>query len=136
MPHRNSQSLKLRVFNNTGGAITLHVTVLSGIATRWKAIAVGSGGLSAQFDYYHHNRRPFRISAAGCEITYSFPLNLTGYPLGYTYGVPVQAQLEPDLTIYLVPFDAKTVSDVRLLGSLQVQGFPLQPTSRTCSGSP
>ncbi len=132
-----SQSPKLRVFNNTGGAIALHVTVLSGIATRWKAIEVGSGGLSAQFDYYHHNRRPFRISAAGCEITYSFPLNLTGFPLGsYTYGVPVQAQLEPDLTIFLVPFDAKTVSDVRLSGSLQVEGFPLRPTSRTCSDGP
>jgi hypothetical protein len=126
-----SRPLQVRVFNNTGGSIAIHVTAGSGFATTQKDIVVASGGLSPQFDYYYRYRGPFRISAAGCEIAYSLPLHLQGYALPNTYDVPVQVQIEPDLTIYLVRFDAKTVSDVRL--SAQVQGFPLRPTSRTCS---
>lgn len=129
-----SRPLQLRVFNNTGGSILLHVTVGSGFATTSKDILVGSGGLSAQFDYYYRYRGPFRISVAGCEVTYSLPLHLLGYPLPYRYDATVQVQLEPDLAMYLVPFDSKTVSDVRL--AAQVQGFPLRPISRDCSDGP
>jgi hypothetical protein len=59
-------------------------------------------------------------------------LCLVGYPLN-TQGIAVQAQLEPDLTMYWVPPDAKVVSDVKLSRSLQAEGFPLRPTSLTCS---
>jgi hypothetical protein len=129
-----SQALQVRLFNNTRDPITLHVTTLHGFLEREKDIVVGSG-LSAQFDYPGGT---LRMMASGCEFTYSLPNTFQGYPIPRktSYGVAVQAQLEPDLVLYLVPYDAKTVSDVKLSDSLQVQGFPLRPSSRTCPHGP
>ena len=129
-----SQALQVRLFNNTTDPITLHVTTLHGFLSREEDIVVGSG-LAAQFDY---PGRILRMSAAGCELRYSFPSTFQGYPIlrQTSYSVAVQAQLEPNLLMYLVSPDAKTVSDVRLSESIQVQGFPLQPSSRICSDGP
>jgi hypothetical protein len=125
-----SKALQLRLFNNTKDPITIHLTTLHGFRKEEKNIVIGSH-LSAQFDYQSGT---LRVSAAGCEITYLLPQDLRGYPFPRaSHNIPaVEAQLESDMAIYLVPPDTRTVSNVGLLASLQVQGFPMRPSSRSC----
>jgi hypothetical protein len=126
-----SQALQLTLFNNTRDSITIHLIPRHGFRKE-RNIAIGSH-LSARFDY---PGRSLHMSAAGCELTYIVPQTLQGYPFPrQSYNVPVQAQVEPDLAIYLVPFDTKSISDVRRFEALQIRGFPLRPSLRSCSRS-
>jgi hypothetical protein len=73
-----------------------------------------------------------RLSAAGCDVTY-LPPHYPKYPVRpHSYNDPVKARIEPDLAIYLVPPETKVVSNVNFSASLQTEGFPLRPSSRTC----
>jgi hypothetical protein len=123
-----SQALQLMLFNNTSSAIEVHLL--------GKNVAIGPGS-SARFKYPATNEEwTLRLSASGCELTY-LPPHYPKYPFGpHPYNVPLKAQVEPDLAIFLVPPDTKAVSDVSLSASLQVQGFPLRPSSRTCPHGP
>jgi hypothetical protein len=123
-----SQPLELLLFNNTPNPIDVHLLR--------KNIAIGPGA-SARFKYPATNEEwTLRLSAAGCEVTY-LPPHYPKYPFGpHPYNVPLKAQVEPDLVIYLVPPDTKAVSEVSLSASLQAEGFPLRPSSRACSHGP
>jgi|SRR5580658_1452112 hypothetical protein len=117
--------MQLVTFNNTHGLIEVH------FARKDIAIATGS---SARFRYPQSNEKwTVRIFASGCELTYLLPHYLLGYkaPIQW-FSAPVNVQIEPDLSIYLVPSDRGSVSNVSILASLQSDGFPLQPSSRTC----
>lgn len=117
--------MQLVTFNNTPGLLEVH------FARKDIAIATGS---SARFRYPQSNEKwTVRISASGCEVTYILPHYLLGYtaPIRW-FSAPVNVQIEPDLSIYLVPSDTESVSNVSLLASLQSDGFPLRPSSRTC----
>jgi hypothetical protein len=129
-----SQALQVRLFNNTGYSIVLHVTAGNGFLRTEKDIVVANG-LSDRFDYPGAVTMTLSISVPSCEqVTYSFPKTLQGYPWPRTSSsdTTLPVQLEPDLAIYLAPPNAMTVTDVKLSESLQVQGFPLRPSSRTC----
>ncbi len=125
-----SQALQVTLFNDTSDPITLHVTMGYGLVQKHRNIVIGSQ-LPARFDY---RNRLLHMSAAGCELTYMLPHTLQGYPFPRyaSDNFSVKAQIEPDLAIYLVPPDTKAVANVGLYASLQVQGFPLRPSSRTC----
>lgn len=91
-----------------------------------------AAGQSAQFDYPGPNERwTLHISIGRCEIEYVVPSSLEHVPTR-PYDVPLKAQLERDLSIFLLPAEAKTITDVGSLRSLQVEGFPLEAKSRTC----
>jgi hypothetical protein len=124
-----SRPLQLRLFNNTMDTVIIHLTTLHGFRKKELNIVVGSH-LSAQFDY---QSRTLSVSTGGCELIYPLPQNLHDYPFPRkSYNIPVQAQLNPDLAIYLLPPDVKSISDVGLFASLQLEGFPLRPNMRTC----
>jgi len=132
-----SKPAQLMLFNNTGAPIKVYLAPR--YAWSRKDITIGSG-MSARFDYPVTNQGwRLRLSASGCEATYSVPhyLNIPHYlsedPLPRdSYDIPVHVQIEPDLAIYLVPPLTKAVVDVGRSASLQVQGLPLRPSSRSC----
>jgi hypothetical protein len=123
-----SQPLELLLFNNTSGPIEIHLL--------GKNIAIGPNS-SARFKYPATGEEwTLRLSASGCNLTY-LPPHYPKYPFGpHPYNVPLKAQVEPDLMIYLVPPDTKAVSDVSLFASLQTQGFPLPANARACFHGP
>jgi len=94
-----SQPLEVTLFNSTNGPITVHATTGHGFLTRKKDILIGSFML-ARFDYPN---AVLRMSAAGCELTYTTAQTLQGYPFSHdAYNAP-RAHLEPDLAIDLLP---------------------------------
>ena len=119
-----SQSLELMLFNNTAGPIVVHL---------WnKNLTIGAGS-AVRFKYPATNEQwTLRLSAAGCEVTFLSPHD-PKYPVRPGYNYPVKAQVEPDLLVYLVPPETKVVADVSLSKSLQTEGFPLRPSTRTCT---
>jgi hypothetical protein len=117
--------MQLVPFNNTSGLIEVHFAR--------KDIVIDAGS-SARLIYPQSNEKwTLRISASGCEVTYLVPHYLAEYPFQiHWFSAPVNVQVEPDLAIYLVPPDTQAASNVGLFASLQTEGFPLRPTSRTC----
>jgi len=123
-----SKGLEITLFNNTSDPITVH-SFTQHFVRRERKIRIGSQ-MSARFNY---PSRELFISVGGCEVRYALPLTLHGYPFPRdTYNILLQAQLQPDLAIYLLPPRATAVvSDVGA-ASLHVDGFPLRPGSPAC----
>ena len=129
-----SKGLEINLFNNTSGPITVH-SFTQHFVQRERQLLIGSQ-MSARFNY---PSRELLISVGGCEVRYALPLTLHGYPFPRdTYNVPVQAQLQPDLAIYLLPPGIGTTAAVSDIGaaSLHVDGFPLRPSSSGCPDRP
>lgn len=119
-------SVKLRVdlFNNTGALVTL--------LTDDKNIVVGSG-LFKEFNYPGEAQKwMLKLSTAGCEYTYQVPRALDHYPWTPGSNGPLKAQVERDLSIYLLPPSATEAAPVAGFDSLQQDGFPLHPVSKSC----
>jgi len=122
-----SLKLKILLFNNTRDPVAVHL---------WKRVVVIAPGKSARFNYPEPNEwtlRTLRISTAGCDVSYVVPSDLQHIPWPPPgHYSPLKAQLEPDLTIFLLPWQTESITSVASLGSAQFDGFPLQPKSRSC----
>jgi len=129
-----SKPTQLMLFNNTDAPIKVYLAPR--YAWSKKDITIASG-MSARFDYPATSEGwALRLSASGCEATYSVPHYLKAYPFPpQSYeGSPdksVKVQIEPDLAVHLIPPSATAIVNVGS-ASLQVQGFPLRPSSRSC----
>jgi len=114
--------LKMLLFNNTSNPVTVHL---------WKRTVVIAPGKSARFNY--PEPKTLRISTAGCNVSYAVPSTLQHPPWPPPgHRSPLKVQLEPDLAIFLLPWQTKSIENVTSFGSMQLDGFPLQPTSRSC----
>ncbi|MBN9557193.1 MAG: hypothetical protein J0I26_06635 [Alphaproteobacteria bacterium] len=119
-------SLKLQValFNDAGEAVTVKM--------EGKSVAI-EPGQSGQFDYPGDEQNwMLRLSTATCDYVYQAPKTLEHYPLPSGSDAPLKAQVEGDFSIYLLPPSATAVAAVAGVRSLQQDGFPLHPMSKSC----
>jgi hypothetical protein len=88
---------------------------------------------SREFDYPRSTQNfTVRLRTGSCEALYVLPAGLPSYPHFPDYYGPIRVQIESDLSIYLLPPDAKVITATSSLASLQRDGFPLRPVAKTC----
>jgi hypothetical protein len=119
-----SLKLQLALFNDTGEIVTVKM--------EGKSIAIGPGR-SGEFDYPGDEQNwTLRLSTAACDYAYQVPRTLEHYPSSLGSDRPLKAEVERDFSIHLLPPSATAVGSVAELGSLQQDGFPLHPVSKSC----
>jgi hypothetical protein len=121
-----SPVLHITLFNNTGAALELHA------ADENTVIAPNQ---FSEFRYPWDSNRVFRLASGGCEYLYDVPLELPDYAAGPNdpkFGRGVQAQVEKDFSINILP--SFYAADAPASGEtvLHRDGFPLRPVSRVC----
>ena len=122
----SSCSLKLKVtlFNDSGRRLVVH--------SESGEIPLNESA-SATFFYPGTSQRwMLRLSTPQCEYAYQVPSSLEHYPVSSGTREPLKAQVEPDLSIYLLPPAASGVGVITEYGALQNDGFPLRPVSSSC----
>jgi hypothetical protein len=119
-------SLKLRVevFNDTGEAVTV------GLDRVRLSIAPGA---SARLDYPGAQQRwMLFLTTATCKYAYAVPRTLEHVERSARGDAPLEVQIEKDFSIHLLPRTARAIAPVEGFASLQQDGFPLRPASRSC----
>ena len=119
-----SLKLQIALFNDAGEAVTAKMESTN--------IAIGSGR-SGEFDYPGDEQNwMLHLSTVTCDYIYQVPRTLDHFPSSPGSNGSLKAQVEKDFSIYLLPPSANTVASVAGLGSLQQNGFPLHPVSKSC----
>lgn len=113
------------VFNNSGVVLTVFKPNEHG---RHQAVVPPGGrtlGHYIHFDTF--------LEARGCTYTYSRTDIQAGQGWMQDYGRrPIKVQVEPDMTIHLLPSATRSVATARPLPSLHRNGFPLRVIAKVC----
>lgn len=119
---------EVQVFNHSGQTVVLELTQGRRLARDYPI----TDGESRRVHLFQE-RGGYRMAAGGCDYTYRFARMEMNHPFGeYDYAYPVNVQIEPDFTLWLLPDKTKTVVSTALLGAVSKPGFPLKPVSKTC----
>jgi hypothetical protein len=119
-------SLKLQValYNNTGETVKIRAMD--------ESVSIETMQ-SRQVDYPGEKQGwTLQISTDHCDYTYAVPRTLEHYPWPGDSKNIVKVQIERDLTLYLLPPSSTNPVPIVGLASLQQDGFPLQPASKSC----
>lgn len=119
-------SLKLDVtlFNNTSKELL--------VRPEDSEIALKTGGAATFYYPGEAQRWTFNLVTSQCEYVYQVPKTLEHYPWPAGSRTALKAQVEPDLSIHLLPPEANGVGVVGGYAALQQDGFPLHPISSSC----
>lgn len=118
-----SHPTKLRIYNETGAPIVLHVSqrIRAGVE-RPERIAVAAGDRGEVFALEFQS-----LSAGGCVYNYSASLPVE------TNSMHVVVQVEPDFTVHLLSLQAG-LDQVGAFRDGDAPGFPARPSKR-CDGA-
>jgi len=126
-----SESPKIAVFNNSGTKILLHVDTQSLFGRRAYELKQGE-----HVEVHFGDMLPpgLLLSTLHCDAGYDLPrVGDEYFSPAHGYNPPMQVQVEADLTVTLLPSDAKTVVDSSQLASLERKfGFPVKPLFKQC----
>lgn len=118
-----STKLQIELFNNTGEIVT--------VSEDDKKLTVYPAQFR-EFGYPGNEQRwTLYISTTQCDYTYEVPRAFEHYP-STEVDEPLKTQVNKDFSIYLLPALATVIADVKELGPVQQNGFPLHPVSKNC----
>jgi hypothetical protein len=120
-----SLRLKIALFNNSGRNLVLHAERVE--------LPVASGAFAQFFYPGTEERWAFRLSTPECDYEYEVPRTLENFPWQWDIHQPVKVQVEPDLSVHLLPPPTSGVEDVERYAAFQRDGFPLHPFASSCS---
>jgi hypothetical protein len=72
------------------------------------------------------------LTSGRCTYRYDLPLPGREYLLGGGGEANVNVQVEPDLSVLLLPQSARSVVDPASVQAFQRYGFPIRPVAKTC----
>lgn len=119
-----SLRLQVELFNDAGETVMVH--------SEGKHLAIVAGQ-SSQFGYPGEDEKwTLRVSTTACDYTYAVPRTLEHYPWSAGSAGTLKAQIEQDMSVYLLPPTASAVTPISGVGALQQDGFPLHPATTVC----
>ena len=124
--------IEIRVHNATGAVVDLLPIQYDG----WPRTLHIKPGRSARRSA---TESKLIVATAGCRAHYllpemgsTFPWTIPGQGKDESYPYPVEVQLEPDFTLYLLPPRSERTLPVEWLKTRQAHGYPVKPKSLTC----
>ena len=128
-----SVATSVRVFNDTGQTIGLRLSIAGTKFERTVWLDQGDDRLiyAPEFIVAPGKTDMLPIYHGRCRYEYEVPKVQGGYfrPGG---GTSVNVQVDPGLSLFLLPVDARARVARTQLAKAQPAGFPMRPVSRTC----
>lgn len=125
-----SEPVKIAVFNNAGREIVVRTDPILFLGRRYTTLAPGEI-LTTLHDWMLPPGLVIRVGRCWYGYDAPFPSGAYFDPAGI-YDRDMKVQVEPDLTVYLLPVTAKRRMPVKELAAVQRDGYPLRPIFDTC----
>ena len=120
-----SLRLKISLLNNANEDVSVTMPHISKVAISVKSSAV--------FEYPQSEQNwTMHLVTASCDYEYQLPKTLEHYERNDSEQSMPVVQVESDFKLYLLPRKTTEVLPVSEYQSLQKDGFPISPDSKTC----